>query len=153
MKSDAEFPSEITERLKVRRDVENTLAIEVEEKVWYRKKLVFQSIPSADILDFPEMSKRELKILFNGTHQLSQAVLYTAGMIDGDDQIKLQYVKEQSDVLKLEVQSRHISRKVYRCSVKYDPNSIGISERTTPRQRPPHIHFCSIFLSPYCFHE
>ena len=48
-------------------------------------------------------------------------------MIDEDGQIRLQYVKEQSNVLKLHVQSRHISKKVYRCFVKYKPNTIGIS--------------------------
>ena len=48
-------------------------------------------------------------------------------MIDEDDQIRLQYIKEQSNVLKLQDQSRHISKKVYRCFVKYEPKTIGIS--------------------------
>lgn len=127
LQSDTEFSSEIIERMKDRKDVENTLAVEAEEKGWFRKKLVFQNIASEDVLDFPEMTERDLKILFTGTYQLSQAVSYLAGMIDEHDQIRLQYVKEQSNVLKLQVQSRHISKKVYKCFVKYEPNTIGIS--------------------------
>ena len=50
-----------------------------------------------------------------------------AEIIDEDGQIRLKYVKEQSNVLKLQVQSRHISTKVYKCLVKYEPNAIGIS--------------------------
>ena len=64
LQSDIEFASEIIERMKARKDVENTLAVEAEEKGWFRKKLVFQSIASEDVLDFPEMTERDLKILF-----------------------------------------------------------------------------------------
>lgn len=72
------------------------------------------------------MTIRDLTILFTGTYQLSQAVSYLADMVDKDGQIKVQYVKEQSNVLKLQVSSRHINRKMYRCFLKYKPNSEGI---------------------------
>ena len=45
------------------------------------------------------MTERDFKILFSATYQLSQAMSYLAGMINEDSQIKLQYVKEQSNVL------------------------------------------------------
>ena len=48
-------------------------------------------------------------------------------MIDEDGKIRLQSVKEQSNVLELQVQSCYISKKVYRCFVKCEPNTIGIS--------------------------
>ena len=75
--------------MKARKDVENSLAVEAEEKGWFRKKLVFQSITSEDVLDFPEMTEKSLKILFTGKHQLSQAASYLAGMIHGEGQIIL----------------------------------------------------------------
>lgn len=56
LQSDAEFSSEIVERMRVTKIVEYTLAAEAEEKGWLRKKLVFQNISSEDILDFPEMT-------------------------------------------------------------------------------------------------
>ena len=113
--------------MKAIKDVK-TLAVKAEEKGWFRKKLAFQSITSEDVLDFPEMTERDLKVLFTGIYQLSQAVSYLGGMINEDGQIRLEYVKVLSDVLKLQVQPRHISKKSYGCFVKYEPNTIGISE-------------------------
>lgn len=43
------------------------------------------------------MTITDLTILFTGTYQLSQAVSYLAEMVDKDGQIKVQYVKEQSN--------------------------------------------------------
>ena len=37
--------------MKATKDVENTLAVEAEEKYWFRKKVVFESITSEDVLD------------------------------------------------------------------------------------------------------
>ena len=36
-------------------------------------------------------------------------------------------MKEQANILKIHVQPRHISRKVYRCYIGYRPNSIGVA--------------------------
>ncbi|RLU25196.1 hypothetical protein DMN91_003288 [Ooceraea biroi] len=83
LQSDAEFSSEIIEKMRVSKDIENTLAAEAEEKGWLRKKLVFQSI-SSDMSNFPEMTIKDLTILFTETYQLSQAVSYLAEMIDKD---------------------------------------------------------------------
>jgi len=127
LKSDTECSDDILERMRTRRDIENSLAIEAEEKGWLRKKIIFQNISSDDILDFPEMTERDLKILFTGSYQLSQAISYLAEMVDKDGKVNLQFVKDEMNVLKLQVQSRHISRKMYRCFVKYKPNSVGIS--------------------------
>lgn len=73
------------------------------------------------------MTEKDLKILFTGSYQLSQAIYYLAEMVDKAGKVNLQIFKDQTNVLKLQVQSRHISRKPYRCFVKYKPNSVGIS--------------------------
>ncbi|XP_043478186.1 uncharacterized protein LOC122508731 [Leptopilina heterotoma] len=44
-----------------------------------------------------------------------------------DGTINLQFVKDQTNILKILIKSRHISRKVYRCFVEYVPNGIGVS--------------------------
>ena len=93
----------------------------------FGKRLQSDEEFSSEIIERMKETKRDLKILFSGTYQLSQAVSYLAGMIDEDGQIRLQYVKKQSSVLKLEVQSSHISKKVYWCFVKYELNTISIS--------------------------
>ena len=68
LQSYTEFSSKIIERIKARKDVGNTFAVEAEEDGWFRKKFVFQSITSGDVLNFPEMTERDLKILFTGTY-------------------------------------------------------------------------------------
>ena len=45
------------------RNTTNTPAIEIEKNGWLRKKTVFQNISSHDLLEFPELTEKEL-ILF-----------------------------------------------------------------------------------------
>ena len=81
--------------------VENTLANEAEEKGWFRKKLMFQSFCSNDLLDFPELTEKDLKILFTDSYQHSQAVSYLAEMINDNGSINLQFVKKQANSWKI----------------------------------------------------
>jgi len=93
-------------------------------------KATFQSVTADDILDFPEMTEKDLKILFTDSYQLSQAVSYLAEMVDKDGKLKLEYVKAQSNILKLKVPSRHISRIAYSYFLRYKPNSVGLTHYT-----------------------
>ena len=43
------------------------------------------------------------------------------------NQLTTKFVKEQAIILKFQVQSRHINRKLYRCFIGYRPNSIGVA--------------------------
>ena len=74
--------------------VKNTLANEAEEKGWFRKKLIFQCFSSNDLLDFPELTEKDLKILFTGSYQHSQVVSYLAEMMSDNGSVILQFVKE-----------------------------------------------------------
>ena len=128
--SDVDISDEILDRMHRQKLVQNTLAIEVEENGWLRRKLPFTQVTSDDILDFPEMTKQDLNILFTGLYQLSQAVSYLAEMVDKDGKINIEYVKDGTNVLKVKVQSKHISCKTYRCFVRYKSNSVGASSVT-----------------------
>lgn len=125
--SDLEYPDEIVNIMKCRKNTDNTLADEVEKYGWHRKKLPFETISSSVLMDFPEMTEKDLKILFTGSYQYKQAISYLAEMIDESDNITIQFVKDRTNILKAEVQSRHIGRKVYRCFIEYKPNTIGWS--------------------------
>ena len=48
-------------------------------------------------------------------------------MINDNGSINSQFVKEQENILNIQVQSRHISRKLYKCFIGYRPNSIGVA--------------------------
>ena len=56
------------------KDVDNTLATEAEEKGLIRRKTPFKTVTADEILDFPEMSERDLTIFFTGSYQLPHAV-------------------------------------------------------------------------------
>ena len=59
--SEVKVLDEVILRMHTQRSVENALAIEGEKKAWFRKELLFQCITSGNLLDFPEMTKRDLK--------------------------------------------------------------------------------------------
>lgn len=108
LESDLDHAEEISARILNFKGVENTLATEVEENHWLRRKLPFVRISSTDVNDFPEMTQQDLKILFTGSYQYKQAISYLAEMMDETDSIHLQYVRDNSKILKTLVQSRHI---------------------------------------------
>ena len=120
----------MVERMHTQKSIENTLAIEAVKEGWFRKKLSFQSITPEDLLDFPEVTKRDLKILFTGSYQLSQAVSYLAEMVNKEGTLNTENVKDEKNVLKLKVLSRHIFRTTYRCFSRYKLNSVGVSGLT-----------------------
>ncbi|GBP85462.1 hypothetical protein EVAR_64760_1 [Eumeta japonica] len=124
--SDIHMSNEIYEQMISKNYSENILAVEVEQKGWMRKKLPFQMFSSNDITDFPQLSEPELKLLFTGSYQLGQAISYLAELLDENGAFKMAYVKDQTKILKIQVQSRHISKKVYRCFIKYHPEAEGI---------------------------
>ena len=62
---------------------------EVEEKRWVCRKLPFESVTLDDISDFPEIIQRDLKILFTGTYQITQAASYLAEMVYTDSKLRI----------------------------------------------------------------
>ena len=127
LKSDAHRSEEIVRIMKHQLHVENTLVNEAEEKGWFRKKLRFESSSSKDLIDFPELTEKDLKILFSDSYRLSQAVSYLAKMMNDNGSINLQFVKEQANISKIQIETRLISRKLHRCYIGYRPNSIGVA--------------------------
>ena len=59
---------------------------------------------------------------------MCQAVSYLAEILNEDGTKTLQYVKLSPNIIKLQVRSRHINSKTYRCFVDYQPVKNKISE-------------------------
>lgn len=74
LKFNAEFLDEILERMRAKRDIENSLAVVAEEKGWLHKKIMF-SISSDDILNFPEMIEKDRVIEATRVEGLLQITL------------------------------------------------------------------------------
>ena len=51
-------------------------------------------------------------------------------MVYTDGKLRIEHVKDESNVLKLNVPSRDISRTAYKCFLRYKPNTFGISGLT-----------------------
>ena len=59
LQSDVDTFDDILQIMHRQRNVHNTLATEIGEKGWVRRKLPFKSVTSDDILHFPEMTERD----------------------------------------------------------------------------------------------
>lgn len=126
LNSDAQNLEEIVGRMKNRKEVENDLAIMVAEKNFGRKTKPFECGSAEDFDDFPQLTEKELKLLFTGTYQLKQAVSYLGELLDVDNQLQINYLIEEKGILKTEVRSRHINSKTYKCFIHYTPDDTGI---------------------------
>lgn len=122
---DTDMQDEIAEHMLLKRNVDNSLANEVDQQNWSRRKKLFKQLTSADVDDFPELTGKDLKILFTGSYPLSQAVSYLAGLYTEDGTMNVNYFIEDNTILKCEVRSRHINHKEYKCYVQYESNAIG----------------------------
>ena len=122
--SDVDMTDIIVAQMKERSQVENSLSQEAEKGNWSRKQKPFSDLTSETLEDFPEITERDLKILFTGGYQLKQAVSYLAEMIE-DGVLHLKYLKVTPTIIRVQVRSRHIRSKTYNCFIEYSPLSIG----------------------------
>jgi hypothetical protein len=127
LNSDVGITEEIIQQMKCKRHLENSLAKDAEIHRWNRRK--FQQFTSADLLDFPELTEKDLKILSTGSYQLSQAVSYLAEMLDDSGNLILNFLKasenSRNTVIQILVRSRHINSKTYKCYIEYTRNSVN----------------------------
>lgn len=125
LSSDEQLTDEIISHMKTRPQ-ENTLAKEVAEDRWARRKTMFTVFDSCnDLEDFPNLTIKELKILFTGTYQLKLCVSYLAEMIEKDGSVKFSWLKADAEIIKVNVQSRHKNSKAYNCYINYKAHTDG----------------------------
>ena len=62
----------------------NLLAEKVKINNYDQKSAPFRKITSNDLLDFPELTMKDLTIFFTGTYQVSQAISYFGVMLDDE---------------------------------------------------------------------
>lgn len=126
LESDTENLEVIIQRMKLQKSISNHLAQKVQEENLNKKSVPFASITSNDLLDFPELSIDDLKLLFTGTYQLKQAISYLGEMLQDDNSLPISFLKNDREIVKFEVRSRHINSKTYKCYVNYDKNNTGL---------------------------
>lgn len=97
LNSDVGLINEIVEMMVIQDRVENSLAVEVETHHWNRRKVPYKLLLPSDILDFPEITEGDLKLLFTGSYQLSQAISYLAELMDEENDISAHCLKEKNN--------------------------------------------------------
>ncbi|KAK0177088.1 hypothetical protein PV328_001167 [Microctonus aethiopoides] len=98
--SNVDFSEKVEDAMNSKKHLDNTLASEVETNRWARRNVLFNTITSDNLTEFPELTERELKIFFTGSYQMSQAVSYLAEVVNDDGIITLQYVKITPSIIK-----------------------------------------------------
>jgi len=63
--------------------------------------------------DFPKLTLNELRNLTLGTYQIKQAKSYTEEHFNDSGLYELLVHKERSDIIRVQLQSRHTSSKIY----------------------------------------
>lgn len=109
----------IIDYMEMRVATPNTLGERVQTERWNRRSTTLTRISAADLADFPQLSLDQLLILTSGPYQIDLAVSYLAEMMDDDDNINMSFVKESRNIVRLEVRSRHINRKIYKIFIEY----------------------------------
>ena len=126
LSSDRHMQDEVVKRMLRMQNAPNTLGEEAAANNWNRVQRPWIDVTSDSIVDFPDLTEEQLKILFTGSYQLKQAVSYLAEMLDEADTMNLKYHRDNTNILKLQVQSRHSNANKYRCYIDYVPNSHGV---------------------------
>lgn len=122
----SDIDDEIIDQMEKTMHVPNTLSSEVESKRWSRRKTLLKMLASSEVLDFPRLTEYQLKVLFTGTYQLSQAVSYLAELLDNQNELCISYIKETANIIHCKVRSRHRNSKTYRVYIDYTPYSTEI---------------------------
>lgn len=104
----------------------NNLQRMVEKNGWVRKRAIWTLLSDSDLPDFPRLTWEELRHLTLGIYQLKQSRAYTQKHLSQTGIYSLYVHREDASVVRLQLKSRHTSRKVYniwiRMSTSHIPN-------------------------------
>lgn len=117
----------ISERMLQLVGTRNLLQQRVEQENWARKNATWIPVTVDTVVDFPKLTENELRFITLGSYQIKQAKSYTQEHLASDGMYKLFIHKESTDILRVRIQSRHITSKQYNLWIQY---TIGINPIT-----------------------
>lgn len=109
----------IAKRMMAQAKNPNKLQCTVVANGWDKKRVIWEKINESELNDFPELTENELRDLTMGVYQLKQARCYTDEHFDENGQYEILAHKEQNNILKAQIRSRHTSNKSYNLWIEY----------------------------------
>ncbi|CAG2218816.1 MIB [Mytilus edulis] len=100
----------------------NTLKAYVEENNLQRRTAHSKPLEDSDI-SFPQLTDEQLRSLTCGVYQLKLSPSYIQEYMEGDSQIC--FHKDAPDLLRIRIQSRHVSSKKYFVWIKYSESEVN----------------------------
>jgi len=100
----------------------NDLQKKVEDKRWLRKTTIWEKMEATSIRDFPRLTLEDLHRITIGIYQIKQAASYTRKHMAENGNYVLYVHKQEADILRVKLQSRHTSSKQYQLWIRYEKN-------------------------------
>lgn len=98
----------------------NQLKEQVEEQHLDRRTVCWREV--SEVVDFPQLDEERLRELTCGCYQLRLSASYAQEHIEGGCTIHMH--KEEEGLLRIRIQSRHISSKTYQLWIRYKDGDI-----------------------------
>ena len=100
----------------------NTLKTYVEEKELDKRSAKWKNVSEVELENFPALDEEQLRDLTCGTYQLKLSSSYIQEHVDGDCYFHVH--EEENNILRVRIQSRHVSSKTYLLWIKYNQSEI-----------------------------
>ena len=110
----------LAKRMMVLAKSSNTLQGKVFKHSWDKKRVIWKKINDSNLEDFPELTENELRDLTMGIYQLKQAESYTDEHFDDNGLYEIMTHKEEDNIIKAQIRSRHTSSKTYTLWIEYN---------------------------------
>lgn len=94
----------------------------VEQNNLERRSAKWTSVGDCDLADFPHLTDEQLRTLTCGIYQLKLCSSYIQEHVDGDSDIHV--YKDDRNLVRVRIQSRHTSSKKYMLWIKYNATEI-----------------------------
>ena len=100
----------------------NSLKAEIEDNNLEKSRAVWVPVQATELEEFPRMNEDDLRSLTCGVYQLKLSPGYIQEHLQGDADIHVH--KEYSGLIRVRLQSRHISAKQYTLWIKFNPSEV-----------------------------
>ena len=100
----------------------NSLKEYVEENGLDKQSAKWKHVSEVELTDFPELDEEQLRSLTCGTYQLKLSSSYMQEHVDGDCYFHIH--EEEENLIRVRIQSRHVSAKTYLLWIRYNATEI-----------------------------